>query len=850
MKAINFGIDLGTTNSLIAKYDNGKVILFKNPVGHKESLASVVAFRKDRILVGDKAREYLLKDPVNVFSSFKRRMGTDDRFYVVNIDDNITPIELSTYVLNELKQFVHTGERLEAVVITIPASFDTMQANATKRAGEQAGFQEVYLLQEPIAASLAYFNGSNEEKTGNWLVYDLGGGTFDVALVEIRNGEMKVKDHEGNNFLGGVDFDRLIVEEIFVPQIIKETQIADFQEQLTNKQGKYEKFYFQLLYQAEEAKKELAHAPNYEVEFSTEINGHIYDFVFTITVEQFNQLIASKIQETIKMLQAILQRNHLETTGISEIILVGGSTLIPFVRKQLKMETGIPVNTGADPITAIAVGAAFYAANKYYNPKNQPDSEEDLDNLLMKISGSSSNISPEKEPQLKIDLGYNKMSREDEEVLLVRISGQMEKYTYRLVRSDGGFDTGLVPLRSKFTEFLPLLPNVANSFSMRIFDENRSELPALAQQIIITHGQYSISGQPLPKDICIEIDDKENNVTRLEVIFEKNSILPLKKTLYREISKTIEKGSSDNIIINILEGDRFARSISNLPIGCIEISGKQLTSNLIKGSDIEIQIMISDNRELSVEAFLVMTRQEFKNVFSISEKHINIARLKEQFTTLESEMRTALKQFNAEDNDIWSIQTENLLRELASFGDDLAKMKEKDWSDKRYVIAEDISRISQKFDKIGGYERLENLQSEYLHNMELVEQTLPSADIEKESLNARFRRLSENTNQVLKSRNPAILKRAAEQLDDLYWDILSNTHSHLVSRFYILKSYKPDMYKNYHLAQSIFTKAEKSIEDGRYLDLKRILNDLYNLMTIDWSVYDRRPENFKGTGIS
>jgi molecular chaperone DnaK len=211
MKAVNFGIDLGTTNSLIAKYENGKVILFKNPVGHKESLASVVAFRKDRILVGDKAREYLLKDPVNVFGSFKRRMGTDDRFYVVNIDENVTPVELSALVLKELKQFVHSGENPEAVVITIPASFDTMQANATQKAGKQAGFEEIFLLQEPIAASLAYFNGSNEEKNGYWLVYDLGGGTFDIALVEIRDGEMKVKDHEGNNFLGGVDFDNLIV---------------------------------------------------------------------------------------------------------------------------------------------------------------------------------------------------------------------------------------------------------------------------------------------------------------------------------------------------------------------------------------------------------------------------------------------------------------------------------------------------------------------------------------------------------------------------------------------------------------------------------------------------------------
>ncbi|MDR0866807.1 MAG: Hsp70 family protein [Candidatus Symbiothrix sp.] len=852
MKAVNFGIDLGTTNSLIAKYENGRVVLFKNPVGHKESLASVVAFRKDRILIGDKAREYLLKDPVNVFGSFKRRMGTDDLFYVVNIDENVTPIELSTYILKELKQFIYSGENVDAVIITIPASFDTMQANATQKAGKQAGFQEVFLLQEPIAAGLAYFNGCKDEKSGYWLVYDLGGGTFDIALIEIRDGEMKVKDHEGNNFLGGVDFDNLLVEQLIIPPIAAETHIADFYEQLMVKHGKYEKLYYQLQYQAEEAKKELSRQPAVEIDFSTEIDGKTYDFLFTITVEQFNELIANKVQETIKMLQTILDRNHLQVQDINEIILVGGSTLIPYVRTQLKEKTGIPINTHTDPITAIATGAAFYAANKYYEPKNQEIASETITDLLDKIVDSDSGNPPvEKEYATKIDLGYNKMSKEEEEVLLVKVSGYCEHYSYRIIRSDGGFDTGLVPLRMKFTEFLPLLPNVANLFYLRVFNENKNEIPALAQQLTITHGQYSISGQPLPKDICIEIDDKENNTTKLEVVFEKNSVLPLKKTLYREISKTISKGAGDSIIINILEGDRFARSISNLSIGCIEISGKQLTSDLIKGSDIEIQLFMSDNRELTVKTYLVMTHQEFNNVFSISEKHINISRLKEQFAVLEMEIRNTLRQFNAEGNEIWTIQTENLLHELENHAKDLSKMKENDATDKRYVIAEVVSRISQEFDKVGGYERLESLQSEYLRSKELVEQSLPSADMEKENLSSRYRKMIDGESHILKSRNPAILKRATDLLNDLYGDILWNTHSHVVSRFYSFKNYPAEMYKNYNIAQSIFIKAEKAIEEERFWDLKRMINELYSLMKISWSSFgNRKIENFKGTGIS
>src|ERR1051325_9516940 len=213
---INFGIDLGTTNSVIAKYHQGKVEVFKNPVGHKETLPSVVAFRKDRIIVGDKAKEYLLKDPENVVGSFKRKMGTTESFFITNISDTKTPVDLSSLVLKELKNFIYTGEPLEAAIITIPASFDTIQSNATKKAGELAGFDEVFLLQEPIAASLAFANKSDnkDDAEGQWLVYDLGGGTFDVALVKISNGEMKVLDHQGDNFLGGLDFDNRIIEKI------------------------------------------------------------------------------------------------------------------------------------------------------------------------------------------------------------------------------------------------------------------------------------------------------------------------------------------------------------------------------------------------------------------------------------------------------------------------------------------------------------------------------------------------------------------------------------------------------------------------------------------------------------
>ncbi len=846
MKPVNFGIDLGTTNSLISRFDNGNITVYKNPIGHKETLASVVAFRNDRILVGDKAREYMLKDAVNVFGGFKRRMGTEERYYVVNLDENVTPVQLSAYVLQELQQFVHSGEKPEAAVITIPASFDTMQSNATRIAGNEAGLKEVFLLQEPIAASLAYFNQQQgEDHEGYWLVYDLGGGTFDVALVQIKEGEMKVVDHEGNNFLGGLDFDLMILEQLIVPEIVRQTGASGFEAEWSTPYGPYEKLYYELLYKTEEAKKELSTYASAIVEFSAVIDDRRHDFEITIRREAFNQLLEKRVKETLNMLQQVLDRNHLKVEQIRQLILVGGSTFIPYVQETLEQSTGIVVNKSVDPTTAVAVGAAYYAANKYYTPSavDKPTEHADIDALLEGIAGGTETELPD----IQLLLSFSKMSKEPEEVLLVKVNGNYFDHSYRIVRGDGGFDTGFVPLKAKFTEFLPLLPNVANPFRLAVYDSQNRELSTLAQELVITQGQYNIAGQPLPKDICIEVDDRENHTTRLELIFEKNSVLPLKKTLYREVSKTIKKGSDDKIIINILEGDRYARPLSNLTIGCIEIQGKDLKSDLIKGSDIEIGLFLSDNRELSTEVFLVMTGQDFKNVFSIAEKRISIARLREQFNDLETEVRKTVKAFNYEDNEIWAIQANGLLDELLSHKPALSKLKDKERSDKKYVIAEAIGRISQEYDKIGGNERLQQLQSEYLHARDYAEQQLPACDFEQDRLKAKFRQLVQNESLVLRTRNPSILQKAIEQLNELIWEILTNTTSYLIVYFHRIKAAPDDAFTNSGGAQTIIRMADKALEQERFFEFRQHVYNLSHLLRQAQPM--KGITDFKGTGI-
>lgn len=858
MKTVNYAVDLGTTNSLIAKFDKDKVVVFRNPMGHKESLASVVGFRNGRTLIGEKAREYLLKDPVNVFGGFKRKMGTDEVYHVSSINEDVTPVQLSTYILQELKSFVPDSQDMEAVVITIPASFDTMQSNATLEAGKRAGFSSVFLLQEPIAAALTYFNQhtTDENINGYWLVYDLGGGTFDVALVKIEDADMKIIDHEGNNFLGGVDFDAIILSDIIVPHVIAKTGIKDFKDQLFVENGKYEKLYNELVLKSENAKIELSNYTSAEVEFSMDIDGDTVDFVIDIDLADYQFRIQEKVQDTIKMINEVMLRNHLSASDINQIVLVGGSTYSPFIRKRLKEQTGIFVNANTDPTTAIAVGAAYYAANKYYESvKPIQESEEISDITIENILNDNSLFSNDDVAShlvlpFSYQLSYNKTSKEDDELLMVRFDGQHDGCSYRVYRIDGGYDTGIVLIKPKINEFLHLVPSVLNSFIFKLYDAQNRELP-VSEEIKISHGLFSIDGQPLPKDICVEVDDIDNNQTRLEVVFEKNSLLPQKKILYREISKTIKKGSPERVVINILEGDRHARPLSNLVIGCIEIKGKELLTDLVQGSDIEIQISMSESRILTTEIFLVMSGQTYKNVFSISEKNISVSRLREQYYDLEKDLRHALKQFSYNEDEIWLIEANALLRELTKYASDIEKLKEKQKDDKRYIIADAVSRISRELDKLGGGSRIDALRKRYLDTKDRIARNLHQADVDKEQLKNQYNSLIRDEDTILHTKNGSVIEKAINRLDNFDYKISMCTSSYIILQFTQLKNIDANCYRNYSNAKSLFAVGDKYLEEGKFLDLRNTNISIIGSLRPEHlgSSSDNMNVDFKGTGI-
>lgn len=826
---INYGIDLGTTNSLIACCTNGEVEVFRNPAGFRETLPSVVGFRKERTLVGEKAREYLLKDPSNVFSSFKRKMGTSESFFVPNLVDFRTPVQLSAMVLKELRNFVRSNDSLHSVVVTIPASFDTVQSNATRQAGIEAGFTEVVLLQEPIAASLAFANkGNSLGKEGKWLVYDLGGGTFDVALVAFADGEMKVLDHEGDNYLGGVDFDSLILEEIIVPYVETLGVFADLLHTLKSASGSRNALYVALLYKAEEVKISLSSSESVDVEFeiSDDLNQPL-DVYLTITRDEFNAVIEPRIRETMALASAMLVRNNVTGSNLREVILIGGSTYIPLVRQLLASELSLTVNVSVDPTTAVAVGAAWFAGSRSAAaPPNNADA----------VTVDS------REYDISLKTAYRKNSNDAEEYFTAMVSGNIHGMYYRITRSDGGFDSGLKELNTRISEMLTLLPDSVNEFAIRIYDANQLLVDVSVPPIVIVRGKYSIYGQPLPSDICIEVDDNATNTTYLEVIFEKNEILPLRKTITKTLSRTIVKGTDDQLVINVLEGSRYATAQTNLPIGVIAIKGTSIERDLIKGSDVDLTIEISENRDITISAWVSITDTEYKEVFSPSVRSVNIERLKDETDYLVRVGRRNLEQAIETEDFEGSSRIQDAIDALQRIAKRLMNLSGDDVTDEKYKLDEQKRKLAATIDTVSKDTRLRQLQEDYFGWKSHTQSILSAHG--SEALNVRFKNLVRDEAEFLKG-SEAIIRRKIDDMRQLTWDIRKHDPQYVAGLYlhYALKD--PVEYTDEEMAQQLITRGDAALERGNMAELLEVIYRLYDLL-----IDKDEDEAMKGTGLA
>lgn len=365
-KEVIIGIDLGTTNSLVAYIKGGEAIAVKGKDGKSTLVPSIIHFNeKGEVVVGDEAKQKLITQPQNTIYSIKRLMGKsykdvadfegyfgykvidEDTESLVKIrvgDKFFTPVDLSAEILKELKERIEgvLNQTVSKAVITVPAYFNDAQRQATRDAGKLAGLDVLRIVNEPTAASLAYGIDKNEEGGQTIAVYDLGGGTFDISILEIQDGIFEVLSTNGDTFLGGDDFDRAIIDYWMAENELSKTLLIDNKELSQS-----------LRLKAEEAKKHLSQNDN----FSAKVD----EIQCQITKEKFEELIQPLVDRTLTACKNALKDADLQTTDIDHIVMVGGSTRVPLVKKSVSDFFGKAVYDKLNPDEVVALGAAIQA---------------------------------------------------------------------------------------------------------------------------------------------------------------------------------------------------------------------------------------------------------------------------------------------------------------------------------------------------------------------------------------------------------------------------------------------------------------------------------------------------------
>ena len=607
---IDYGIDLGTTNSAIARMEEGEVVIIKSDDNQMDTTSSVVAFnKKQTMFVGLSAKNALEReaytnfrnrkqiDP-NGYQEFKRTMGNDHQYHSSNMQRSYTSEELSAEVLKKLKGYIR-DEEVTSAVITVPAMFKQSELDATQRAAELAGFSYCELLQEPIAASIAYGIKANSA-TGYWLVFDFGGGTFDAALMHVEEGIMKVVDTAGDNHLGGKNLDNAIVDQLLIPELEKQCELNDtLQNESTKKlfQDALKKY-------AEDAKITLSSKEKWSYfldDLGEDDDGEEIQADLDISLEQYEKVVSPIFQRAIDIVQDVLKRNGLSGRDLVSLILVGGPTFQQTLRRMLKEQITEKVDTNIDPMTAVAKGAALFASTK------------DIPRELQKRDSSKAQLSL-KYPETTVETHENLGIRIDRDQSTANLP---DTFTLEIIRGDSGWSSGKVIVEGD-VEIIELMLNEGktNQFNIKLSGPDGSNIPCEPSSITIIQG-VKIANATLPYSIGLEVYDTVDNKQGVYPLagLEKNKTLPAKGKGSFKTMKDIRPGiKEDQIIIPLYELSRAnegSRAILNTFFGKFSITGLDISAFLPAGSEVEVTLNIDASRRGKLSVYLPSLDESF-----------------------------------------------------------------------------------------------------------------------------------------------------------------------------------------------------------------------------------------------
>ena len=607
---VNIGIDHGTSNSAIAVMEASGVWVI-GPTPTDLVMPSFVYFTKRGTkYVGKSARESLLTLPESEGSGvgeYKPDIGRNIEYKFPASGKTLTGPELGGLVIGELLDICQRdmGERPESAIITRPAMFDQAAVEGTRRAAELAGLHHFELLQEPVAAALAYgFNAADER--AQWMVFDLGGGTLDVSLVVVRKGAMRVLEdgHAGDNYLGGRNFDHTLYEYI-LSQLSQEHPMEKFQSS-----DRYSQDRGRLRLRIEDLKIKLStqHSAKLEMDLCCDDDGKPVHLNIDITREIYERLITPDVARAAQVCETLLERQKLRNEQIDSVILVGGPTKTPYLRQVLEERLKIPLLDRIDPMTAVAQGAAIYAAT-IPHPANARKKET------------------EKRGQITLTL---------------QADAHSSLPTYRLMGTVGGEDVSLIDLSVEITRDdnlwcsgrLPLGKNGLFEVDLLLIDKGKSFLSTFTTTIYDKEGQICVREEGPRIWYPYITPPKNQQPTSLRigtadgsaiVLIQRGSALPAHGRRRFKTTKALHKGNNEDVlwipavasVLNIV-GEEEEYLECAVPVGTLVIKGddRRVTRDLPAGAEVDVKLESDGSQKITISAYVQILGEDFDAEFT------------------------------------------------------------------------------------------------------------------------------------------------------------------------------------------------------------------------------------------
>ena len=586
------GIDLGTTNSAVSTFDGSDIRLYKSPDQNDVTPSAIFIDKRGNKYVGQRAYDNAARSPQNAATGFKRFMGTSTPIKLAAVDLVMTPEECSAEILRVLYGYLPEAIRNDpdtGTVITVPAAFNQMQKDATMSAAEGAGLGKVALMQEPVAAVMSVMR--QRKSDGMFLVYDLGGGTLDIAIAESISGRVSLMAHGGIAMCGGRDFDRILMDNVVKPWLLDHFDLPD--------DFSVDKDYTTLRHMAgwatEKAKIELSSKDESVISLDdTELrvkdrSGADVYLDIPLTRERYDELISEKVHESIVAARETMEKVGLSSHDIGRVVFVGGPTQYKPLRDKVAFELGIAASTDVNPMTAVSEGAAVFAESIDWSSHNRG-----------RKSGRGSVAAS---GALNIGFSYVARTPDIKAKIVAKLGGKAtDGASFQIDSIDTGWSSGKIALKDGAGIDVPLNKPGENLFKIFVFDAAGGPISIDNNKITVTRTAAQIDAIPASHSIGVEAREKLGGRFILDYLVREGDQLPKKDKKTFRADETLRAGAPNSLKFKLWEGQIEDPVSDNRFIGMFEIRGSDFSDGVIaKGAELLVDYEVLDSGNIVLE---------------------------------------------------------------------------------------------------------------------------------------------------------------------------------------------------------------------------------------------------------